>query len=123
MPTRKPKLTPKKITRSRAVNKADGALAQGKKAVAVGKDGIYIGRDHIEKQIVLKGSDPATRALKIYLDALRSECTVLPIAAMGGDEEARRDVTLDRVYIDLDTATLVKDIARQAARPIRAAPL
>ena len=63
MPTRKPKPTPKKITRSRAVNKADGAIAQGTKAVAVGAGGTYIGRD----QIILKGTDPATRALKIYL--------------------------------------------------------
>ena len=114
-----PKPTPKKPTHSRARNKGDGAIAQGKKAVAVGKDGTYIGRDHIEKQIVLKGTDPASRALRVYLEALRTECTVLPIAAMGGDEEARRDVTLDKVYIALDTTSPAPNAKRagKAAQP------
>ena len=117
-----PKPTPKKPTHSRARNKGDGAIAQGKKAVAVGKDGTYIGRDHIEKQIVLKGTDPASRALRVYLEALRTECTVLPIAAMGGDEEARRDVTLDKVYIALDTTTAVTVMDREGMREFEATP-
>lgn len=44
-------------------------------------------------------------ALRRYLSALRRACSALPLAAMGGDETPDEEITLDRVYIDLDTTT------------------
>lgn len=38
-----------------------------------------------------------------YLAALRRHCQVLPLAALGGEEGADEDLSLDQVYIDLDT--------------------
>lgn len=122
MPTRNPKPTPNKPTRNRASNKGSGAIAQGDGATSLGRNAKYVGRDLIAKQIILTGRDPATLALKVYLEALRNECTVLPIAAMGGAEEARRDVTLDRVYIDLDTTIPVTVLDREGQRAFEAAP-
>ena len=44
-----------------------------------------------------------------YLKALRTTCQSLPLAAIGGEEDGSGvDVTLDHVYIDLDTTTPVK---------------
>jgi formylglycine-generating enzyme required for sulfatase activity len=62
-----------------------------------------------------------------YLRRLRQRCNVLPLAAMGGEEAGGDEVTLDRVYVELDTRTRVpvekqpadqRDIERQlAGRP------
>jgi hypothetical protein len=103
MATRKP--APKKTSTARAKLKGDGVIAQGEGSIALGEEATYVKRDLIQKQIIVRGTDPASRALKTYLGELRAECTVLPIAAMGGDEEARGDVTLDQVFIEFDTTT------------------
>ncbi|MGB8647999.1 MAG: SUMF1/EgtB/PvdO family nonheme iron enzyme [Anaerolineae bacterium] len=60
-------------------------------------------------------------ARRRYLAKLRRDCSILPLAAMGGDETLDEEVTLDRVYIDLDTTTPVPLTAQeQAARQERA---
>jgi len=46
-------------------------------------------------------------ARRRYLTRLRRECSVLPLAALGGDEGGEDELTLDRVYIALDTTTRV----------------
>ncbi len=43
-----------------------------------------------------------------YLKELRATCHALPLAAMGEDESAGADITLDQIYIDLDTTAKVK---------------
>ncbi len=51
-----------------------------------------------------------------YLQRLRNHCHALPITAMGGDATGGNEVTLDKVYIDLDTTATVKlTRAEQAA--------
>jgi formylglycine-generating enzyme required for sulfatase activity len=98
MPTKPPA---KSKPRAKAKLKGGGAIAQGKGAIALGEKATYAEGD----LYVIKGTDPASRALRTHLTELRTACCVLPIAAMGGDEEARRDVSLDQVYIALDTTT------------------
>ncbi|MCB0064015.1 MAG: hypothetical protein KDE19_17955, partial [Caldilineaceae bacterium] len=43
-----------------------------------------------------------------YFQRLRTHCHALPLTAMGGEATAAEDVTLDKVYIDLDTTTRVR---------------
>jgi len=44
-----------------------------------------------------------------YLDAFSRACQSLPLAAMGADENTDLDVSLDQVYIDLDTTSPVPE--------------
>ncbi len=96
----------------------DGAVAQGDGAVAVGKGGRYVGGDVNtgggdfvgRDKIIHQAPDPreiaraeAEDALQRYLERLKKECQILPLAAVGGDETADEDITLDQVYIALDT--------------------
>ena len=93
-----------------------GAIAQnGSKAVGAGgvmiEGGVHSGRD------VILGSqtnifnplppDPEAekrqRALETYLNRLSRACLSLPLAALGGEESTESDVTLDKVYIKLNT--------------------
>lgn len=106
----------------------NGAIAQGDGAMAAGAGSIIIGRDvisatimqgdtprkidagtYIEKQVVQapkpdpkkKKTDSARRA---YLERIRKHCQALPLAALGSDDGDGDEVTLDQVYIDLDTS-------------------
>jgi formylglycine-generating enzyme required for sulfatase activity len=45
------------------------------------------------------------RARCRYLERLRRQCQALPLAALGGEETGDQDVTLDQVYIELNTTT------------------
>ena len=47
------------------------------------------------------------KARRCYLERLRRQCQALPLATLGGDETSDQDLTLDQVYIDLDTTTRV----------------
>jgi len=94
---------------------------QGSGAVAVGRDAraaaerAAIARDvrgHlITGDHVTIGADPAQaeaeRAETRYLRRLRQRCNVLPLAAMGGDETVGDEVSLEEVYVALDTRTQV----------------
>jgi formylglycine-generating enzyme required for sulfatase activity len=44
-------------------------------------------------------------ARRCYLERLRRQCQALPLATLGGDETSDQDLTLDQVYIDLETTT------------------
>ena len=46
-------------------------------------------------------------ARRRYLRGLRKECQLLPLAALGGDEGLDETLTLEQVYIDLDTTATV----------------
>ena len=47
-------------------------------------------------------------AYERYLERLIVRCNALPLAALGGQSSAGDEVTLDRVYVDLDTIATVK---------------
>ena len=109
-----------------------GAIAQGAGAKAVGARGIMIGGnvsdsplltgDHnrvvkagqyIEKQVIeAPKSGPATEkkqtVRRAYLERMRRHCQALPLAALGSEDGNGDEVTLDQVYIDLDTAIYIK---------------
>jgi formylglycine-generating enzyme required for sulfatase activity len=98
----------------------DSAVAVGPNARAVKAD-VYV--ENLEN---LPDPEAARRreAREKYLRRLRQRCNVLPLAAMGGEEAGGDEVTLDRVYVDLDTRTRVpvgekqrgqRDIERQLA--------
>ncbi|MBE2235176.1 MAG: SUMF1/EgtB/PvdO family nonheme iron enzyme, partial [Anaerolinea sp.] len=78
-------------------------------AVAVGHNARAVKADVYVENLENLPDPEATRrkeARDRYLRRLRLRCNVLPLAAMGG-EEAGDEVTLDRVYVDLDTRTRV----------------
>jgi formylglycine-generating enzyme required for sulfatase activity len=57
------------------------------------------------EEIAIRQREAARRA---YLRELRAVCQTLPLAAVGEDASANADLTLDQVYIDLDTTAIVK---------------
>ncbi len=84
---------------------------QGDHSTGVGSQGVYVGHDvggdvvtGIKTENHYHGPDPS-EARRRYLIQLRRFCNVLPLAAMGADEGTDEEVTLDRVYINLDTTT------------------
>jgi len=108
----------------------DGAIAQGPNSTAVGAGGMYFGGDvsdaniqqghqnriihtqtHIEKQVV-ESSNPEKEkteaARRAYLERMRKHCQALPLAALGSDDGNGDEVTLDQVYVDLDTTLKIK---------------
>ncbi|MGD2178454.1 MAG: SUMF1/EgtB/PvdO family nonheme iron enzyme, partial [Anaerolineae bacterium] len=115
-----------------AIAQGVGARAAGKRGVVVDGDvagdvvtgerietggAAYIGGDvHTEGGDVVGRDkiislDPAQsaaeRALKRYLLRVHQQCNVLPLAAMGGEEGVGDEVSLDQVYVALDTKTRV----------------
>jgi len=52
--------------------------------------------------------DQAASDRRRYLQGLRGFCRSLPVAALGGDENLTEEVTLDQVFIDLDSTTQVE---------------
>lgn len=80
----------------------DNQIATGDNSRNV-RSGIYI-----ENQTVNPlPSDPAVAAHTRYLDALCQRHNIVPLAALGGEEELVDEVKLDQVYIELDTTTQV----------------
>jgi formylglycine-generating enzyme required for sulfatase activity len=109
----------------------DGAIAQGNGAMAAGAGSIMVGGDvnnatimqgdnarkidagtYIEKQVVEspnpeKEKTETTR--RAYLERMRKHCQALPLAALGSDDGNGDEVTLDQVYVDLDTILNIKN--------------
>ncbi|HOD06248.1 MAG TPA: NACHT domain-containing protein, partial [Anaerolineaceae bacterium] len=70
---------------------------------------------NIGEQHIHNGPDPEAekraaiaQARKRYLTHLRKFCQNLPLAALGGDEGGELGVTLDDVYIELDTTAFIE---------------
>ena len=118
-----------------------GAIAQGDGAKAVGARGIMVGGnvsdsplltgDHnrvvkadqyIEKQVVEAPTkaDPEVekrhKALEKYLTRLSRVCLSLPLAALGGGDGDESDITLDKVYIALNTTLSHEHIEEASER-------
>jgi GTPase SAR1 family protein len=92
-----------------------GAIAEGDGATAVGERGA-LARDvhgHIitGDNATITNPDPAQaaseRACARYLQRIEHECNVLPLAALGGEEGVGDEISLDEVYVALDTRTRV----------------
>ncbi len=92
----------------------DGASAQGADAKAVGERGTLI-EGGVNGDFLGPGAqkiihpDPAQaaaeRARERYLRRVQQQCNVLPLAAMGGDEGMGEELSLEKVYVALDTTT------------------
>ena len=102
------------LARFEAVLIGDRNVVIGKKArnniVITGKRNRVVKADtYIEKQEVHQAAPPSPVELarQRYLECLSQRCNVLPLAALGGDEEASEEISLDKVYVDLDTRTRV----------------
>ncbi len=99
----------------------NGAIAQGNGAKAVGAGGVliegnatgdinthyFLAQTYVENQVVNPPPpDPAaekrSKARNAYLARLRRYCQSLPLAALGGEDGSDSDITLDKVYIDLE---------------------
>lgn len=64
-------------------------------------------------------SDPRTGTAGLrqrYLSRLNLRCRALPLAAMGGDAAPQKALTLDQVYIDLNTTLLLPEKVLQKIR-------
>ncbi|HOC22592.1 MAG TPA: hypothetical protein PKL16_13935, partial [Anaerolineae bacterium] len=92
----------------------DGASAQGAGAKAVGAQGMLI-EGSVNGDVLgpnaqkIVNPDPeqaaAERARERYLRRLQQQCNVLPLAAMGGDEGVGEELSLEKIYVALDTTT------------------
>ncbi len=92
-----------------------GASAQGNGAIALGQNAVYVG-GNVNGDVLGPGATKITapdprqieqeridKARRRYLERLRRQCQALPLAALGSEESAEADVTLDKVYIALNT--------------------
>jgi formylglycine-generating enzyme required for sulfatase activity len=115
------------LARYEATLIGSGAIAQGAGPVAAGERGVAVGGNvtgniiagdqnrvvqaetYIEKQEVHSPTppDPVQRAREHYLTRLRQQCNVLPLGTLGGEQDTGQDVSLEQVYVDLDTQTRV----------------
>lgn len=107
-------------------------LSRLNSSIQINKRAVYIGRDakgniivtgennkieikefiYIEKIEIYNGPDPrrlekekAADARKRYLEALKRKCLYLPLTTLGGTPGMEEDITLDKVYISLNTTT------------------
>jgi len=127
--------------RYHAVLVGSGAIAQGVGAKAAGERGIVAdvihgpvatgdrvvqAQTYIDTYVVKQKAppDPAqarvTQARQRYLKRLYQQCNALPLGALGGDEGTGDEVTLEQVYVDLNTRTHVPISEEEKAQPERA---
>ncbi len=98
----------------------DGAIAQGNGAIAVSKGGAYTKGNHNiiatgDRTTINLSPDPQqieagkqAKLLRNYLERQLKECQQLSLAALGGEEGSEDDVTLEKVFVELDTTQKVK---------------
>ena len=79
-----------------------GGVAGGEHSFNVG--GSIYGNVTIHQHVTVAPS-PQHDYIRDYLKRLRDICNVLPLGALGGDEDTEESVRLDQVYISLDTTT------------------
>jgi formylglycine-generating enzyme required for sulfatase activity len=94
---------------SQAEMQGDGAIAQGDHPVAIGAGGTYVKGDYHAPDPQQAERERSEAARLTYLEKLRRHCQVLPLATLGGEEGCDDDLTLDQVYVELNTdLTLLK---------------
>jgi len=124
----------KEIATNDANLDGDGAIAQGVGTKAVGRNGVLIegsvqgeielhhvqAQTYIEKQFI---ETPETnqdvkkrrKALEAYLNRLSRACLSLPLATLGSENSTDQDVTLDKIYIELNT-TGIREPRQETSR-------
>ena len=87
----------------------DGCAAGGLTAGTVTAKNVVVGEQHHHQHTHVAAPETPTPPdlLPAYLRKLRRMCELLPLGAVGGDEGTDEDVTLDRVYTELDTTVTV----------------
>ena len=105
------------LHRYEAVLSGSGAIAIGTDNVVAGQGGAAVRGDvhgNVEIHNVVNNPPPTdpkaaeqAKLLRRYLEHLRRQCNVLPLASLGGEEGTGDEVTLDKVYIALNTTTRV----------------
>lgn len=110
-----------------------GVVVQGSNSFAVGENGIGV-NGNVQGDILAPGAvkivnpDPLVtaeeKARRAYLIKLRRHCQAMALAALGGDDDTDDTLTLDDVYIDLDTTINIKtkDLAALRAGKIQTLP-
>jgi len=114
-----------RLAQSQAQLTGDGAIAQGPGAMAAGEGSILVGKDvnnatimqgdnarkidavtYVEKQVIESPNPEAEKKAKArekYLNRLSRVCLSLPLVALGGVDGDESDITLDKIYIALNT--------------------
>ena len=99
-----------KIEELRQVQTGGGAYFEGN---IYTNGGDLVARDKVVQ--VYPAPDPQQQAehklelaRQAYLSELGATCQALPLAALGEDDSSAAQITLDQMYIDLDTTTKVK---------------
>jgi formylglycine-generating enzyme required for sulfatase activity len=101
------------VTRVSAHLSGSGAIAMSG-GTAAGAGGVAVGGNVsqivLQQIIVQRGvrADSGTLQQR-YLTRLRNLCCELPLAALGGDVEPRKTITLDQVYIELNSMVNVPE--------------
>ena len=93
-----------------------GAIAQGAGATALGEGSTLVHGDYIAPGgTKITAPDPRELARqeteknrRAYLEKLRRHCQALPLAALGGEEGTDEEISLDDVYIDLNTTRRIR---------------
>lgn len=97
-----------------------GVAAAGLPGIAQTGDGsraVQAGQYIEHQEVHLPSPSPTATARERYLKRLSQRCKVLPLAALGGDEDTGDTVRLDLVYISLDTEPRVESEPRSRSRP------
>ncbi len=83
-------------------------ITQLRKLYALAEEEVAVGKASLaELEAMNRRAEAAQSAPRLaYLRALRHQCRALPLGALGGDD-TRGDVTLDKVFLELDTRTSV----------------
>lgn len=91
-----------------------GSVQLGGERSAVGSSAgrdIITGDTHIQNQTIVQAADPEQAKLaglkRTCLERLAHRCNILPLAALGGEESAKEEVSLADVYVNLDTKTRI----------------
>jgi len=92
--------TPITVTQGSVVA-LEGSVAGGPHSVNIGGH-VYGGVTIVQHFSGLPAKEDHTRA---YLERVRDICNVLPLSALGGEEDTDESIRLDQVYIALDTTT------------------
>ncbi len=90
-----------------------GGTASGMGGAAIGGD--LHGPVLINSPVTITGGSPSDTKTDVaslrqrYLSRLRLRCQALPLAAMGGDADPQKAVTLEQVYVDLNSTFQLPD--------------
>ena len=72
----------------------------GNKNIIAEQVQVFLESSHLQKSLE---QEKVEKAFRSYLEKLRLHCNALPLAALGGEEGSEEDITLDKIYIALDT--------------------